>query len=232
MARYLGLIPARGGSKGVARKNLAACGGKPLIVHSLDAAKGSKRLDEVIVSTDDPEIADVAVAAGVSVPFVRPSELSADDTPMLAVVRHAIDFMERAGRAVDAVVLLQPTSPLRTAAHIDTAVALFEKQDADTVVSVVRIPHQFLPAAAMRMDGEGQLAFLFPDMARPTRRQDKPALYARNGPAILVTRATVASSGTLFGRRLIGYEMEAIDSLDVDDAADLRLADLCLKGRG
>src|SRR6185312_12148312 len=115
----LGLVPARGGSKSIPRKNLAPLAGKPLLAWTADAALAARRLTRTVLSTDDVEIAELGRTLGLDVPFLRPAELAADATPMLPVMRHAADWFAARGGTVEAVVLLQPTSPLRTAAHID-----------------------------------------------------------------------------------------------------------------
>ena len=150
----LGVIPARGGSKGVPDKNLRQVCGKPLIAYTFEAARASRRLGRVVLSTDDPDIASAGRNAGIEVPFVRPADLAADDSPMLPVLQHAAREMTTRGYAPDVVVLLQPTSPLRRTDHIDAAIELLTASGADTVVSVVEVPHQFNPASVMRLDGD------------------------------------------------------------------------------
>src|SRR5215207_3892869 len=120
----LGVVPARGGSKGIPHKNLTLAAGRPLLAYTADAARGSRRLTRVVVSTDDPAIAVVARGLGLDVPFMRPADLAQDATPMLPVLQHADREMAAQGFHADAIVLLQPTSPLRRAVHIDDAVAL------------------------------------------------------------------------------------------------------------
>jgi len=224
----LGLVPARGGSKGIPRKNLAPLCGRPLLAYTCEAACASSRLGRVVVSTDDAEIARVASAHGVDAPFLRPDALSGDDVPMIDVARHALAEMDSRGFAADAVVILQPTSPLRRGADIDRAVELFERGGADTVVTVVPVPHQFTPGSLMTMR-DGLLAPV--DSAPVLRRQDKPALYARNGPAVLVVARRVVESGRLYGDAIRGLEMEAADSTDVDTLDDLALAEFRLTRR-
>ena len=221
----LGLIPARGGSKGIPGKNLASVAGRPLLAWTCAAATESARLDRVVCSTDSDEIAAAAAACGVEAPFRRPAELSGDETPMLDVVRDALARFED----VSVVVLLQPTSPLRTAAHIDEAVELLEATGADSVVSVVEVPHAFTPGSVLRLEGDRLLPF--EAGPPPTRRQDKPTLYARNGPAVLVVRADVVAGGSLYGDDCRPYPMAKLDSLDVDDADDLALVDLLIRSR-
>jgi CMP-N-acetylneuraminic acid synthetase len=218
----VGLIPARGGSKGIPRKNLAPLGGKPLIAWTIEAALGSEHVARAVVSTDDPELADVARSLGVDV-LDRPPELAGDETPMRDVVAHA-------GRELvpeTALVLLQPTSPLRTSRHVDDVVELLLASGADAVVSVVEVPHRYGTASLLRIDGE-QLVRL--DETPYAGRADKPVLYARNGPAILALRADRIGND-LYAGDLRPYVMDAADSVDVDEPFDLELAEFLLSRR-
>lgn len=228
----LGVIPARGGSQSITRKNLVPLGGRPLIAYTCEAALAARRLDRVIISTDDAEIAGVAQALGAEVPFLRPEALAADTVPMIDVLRHAVRSLEdRDGYRADIVVLLQPTSPLRQARHIDETVDLLLRTGADSVVSVVEVPHQFTPGSLVRLDGER----LAPYEAGPMilRRQDKPRLYARNGPAVLaVRRPTLLDGGTLYGRDTCGYVMAPEESVDIDGPLDFDLAAFFLFRQG
>jgi CMP-N,N'-diacetyllegionaminic acid synthase len=210
----LGLIPARGGSKGIPRKNLAPVAGKPLLAWTIDAARAATELTRVVVSTNDDEIAS---AAGVEV-LRRPAELAADETPMLDVVRHAV-----AELSPDVVVLLQPTSPLRRAEHIDAAVRLLLESGADAVVSVVVVPHRYSPEALMDVVDGRVVA-----RGSARTRQEKGLVYARNGPAVLAVRSDRLGDD-LYGGDCRPYLMEERDSLDVDDPFDLELADLLLR---
>jgi CMP-N,N'-diacetyllegionaminic acid synthase len=212
----LGLIPARGGSKGIPRKNLASVAGRPLLAWTVDAARAATELTRVVVSTDDDEIAG---AAGVDV-LRRPPELAADETPMLEVVRHAVEELEP-----DVVVLLQPTSPLRRPEHVDAAVRLLLESGADAIVSVVEVPHRYRPDALMDVvDGR-----VVPRGAARTR-QEKEVVYARNGPAVLALRSS-SLGDDLYGGDTRPYVMDERDSLDVDTPFDLELADLLLRAR-
>jgi CMP-N-acetylneuraminic acid synthetase len=213
------LVPARGGSRGIPRKNLAPAAGKPLIGWTLDAARASRAVTRTVVSTDDDEIASLAGEHGVEV-LRRPAELAGDETSMLDVVRHALGELA----PIDALVLLQPTSPLRRAQHIDDCVALLVDSGADGVVSVVEVPHRFEPGSLMSMDGERLVRL---GESAPIR-QDKPVLYARNGPAVLALRPDRLGDD-LYGGDCRAYVMEPRDSLDVDDAFDLELAGLLLR---
>jgi len=227
----LGLIPARGGSKAIPHKNIVPLAGKPLLAYTCDAALSSRRLTRVLLNTDDPQIAEVGRACGVEVPFLRPAELAQDETPILPVIQHTLGWLlENQGFETDVVVLLQPTSPLRSAEHIDAAVDLLLEKGADTVVSVVEVPHQFNPVSVMRLDERGYLVpFLPGEMI--LRRQDKPRVYARNGPAVLVVRRDTLEGGKLYGERTLPYEMDAASSLDIDAPDDLVLAEFWLQRR-
>ena len=212
------LVPARGGSKGIPRKNLAPLAGKALIRWTIDAARAAETVTRVVVSTDDDEIA--AEAHDVDV-LRRPSELAADDTPMLAVIRHALSHIE----PCDVLVLLQPTSPLRRAEHVDGAVRLLLETGADSVVSVVEAPHRYEPDSLMELrDG------LLVARSEPAMRQAKQRLYARNGPAVLALRPAGLGEG-LYSGNVAAYVMDERDSLDIDTPHDLELAELLLRAR-
>jgi CMP-N,N'-diacetyllegionaminic acid synthase len=231
----LGLITARGGSKGVPGKNIAPVAGRPLLAYTCDAARGSRRLARAVLSTDDAAIAAVGRECGVEVPFMRPAELARDDTPSLPVAQHAVRWLEEhEGWRADVLVLLQPTSPLRQTRHIDEAVERLEQTGADTVVSVVPVPHNFHPYAVMQCQ-DGWLADFWtpPPGFDRFRRQNLPPLYARNGPAVLVTRvATLMAGNSFYGARVAPYEMDRRSSLDIDDRDDLALAEALLAQRG
>jgi CMP-N-acetylneuraminic acid synthetase len=215
------LIPARGGSTGIPRKNLTLLGGRPMIEWTVDAALESARIGSTVVSTDDDQIAAVADGRGLRV-IRRPSELATDDTPMRDVVRHALEELD-----ADVLMLLQPTSPLRRAEHIDAAVDLLLATDADAVVSVVEVPHRFGPASLMSLDGDRLLRL---DETAHGTRQEKPTLYARNGPAILALRPS-RMRDDLYAGDLRAYVMEPRDSVDVDEPFDLELAEFLLSRR-
>ena len=225
----LGVIPARGGSKGIPNKNLALLCGRPLLAYTADAVKASTRLTRTIVSTDDERIAECATSLGLEVPFMRPAAIAADEALMLPVLQHALEAMGANGFETDIVVLLQPTSPLRRAEHIDAAIDWLQRTAVDSVVSVVEVPHQFNPLSVMRI--EDGLLKPFLDGPTVTRRQDKPKVFARNGPAVLAVRASVVASGSLYGDRSWPLGMSAEDSLDIDTPWDLRLVEFALAAR-
>jgi CMP-N,N'-diacetyllegionaminic acid synthase len=226
----VGLVPARGGSKSIPRKNLALVAGRPLLAYTARAALAAASLDRVILSTDDDEIAEAGRALGLEAPFLRPASLAGDETGMAPVLRHALDWLAEHGAVAAALVLLQPTSPLRGASHIDEAVALLLDSGAETVVSVVEVPHNFGPASVMTQDAAGRLTPFLPGPPI-LRRQDKPRVFARNGPAILAVRSQVLGRDTLYGEPTLGYRMSAADSLDIDEPDDLWLAEQYIRRR-
>jgi CMP-N-acetylneuraminic acid synthetase len=223
----LGIIPARGGSKSIGRKNLAVLLGRPLLTYTCEAARNSSLLTRVIISTDDEEMSSTAQASGIEAPFLRPSSLSEDSTPMIPVLQHALGALRP--YSPDIVVLLQPTSPLRTSAHVDAAVRLLLESGADSVVTVVEVPHQFNPVSVMKMTDGHLTPYL--DVPQILRRQDKPRVFARNGPAVLAAKRSVIDAGSLYGTQVVALEMKPAESIDIDEAGDLALAEFWLRQR-
>ncbi|MDX1975777.1 MAG: acylneuraminate cytidylyltransferase family protein [Rickettsiales bacterium] len=221
------VIPARGGSKGIPKKNIVPLGGKPLIQWTIDAARKASRLSEVIVSTDSEEIADISRQAGAAIPFMRPAEFASDTASGLDVMRHVIRFYEKV-KPIDILVYLQPTSPFRSSAHVDEAVRLLQESDADGVVSVVRVPHNMLPECQMAIAEGGALQPLSGNT--PLDRHGKRELYARNGPAVLALKASyIMNCTSLYAGKILPLVMDTLESIDVDDAKDLLLAETLIK---
>jgi len=230
--QVLALITARGGSKGLPRKNVLDLAGRPLIAWSIKAAQDSASVGRVIVSTDDAEIAQAARDWGAEVPFPRPAGLAADDTPHIQVILHALDWLENHGGGLpDYLLLLQPTSPLRTADDIDQAAALARAKDAEAVVSVC--PMEVHPYLARRINPDGTLErFLDPGLAY-LPRQALPPLYAPNGAIYLNRCQSLRREQTFFPQgQTYPYIMPIQRSLDIDTAWDLRLARLILADGG
>jgi len=225
--RILGLIPARGGSKGVPRKNIRLVAGKPLLEYTADAALtalAGGTLSRVILSTEDEEIAQVGRQCGLDVPFMRPAALARDDTHSLAVIQHAIRFLQDAGESYDALCLLQPTTPLRTADDIVRAAKLLADTGADSVISLVRVGEH--PARMRMVDDEGRVSDLpFVETVEGQTRQTLPPLYLLAGSIYLTRMSVVMEQGTLRGkdsRALIIPEERAIN---IDTMMDLFLAE-------
>jgi len=217
----LGVIIARGGSKRLPGKNLRQLGGRPLIGWTIAAALAAKRLDHVIVSTDDPAIADAARAAGAEVPFLRPSTLATDEASPLDVLQHAAVEMEMHGVSADTLVLLQPTSPFRTAACIDDAIAHFERAAADTLTSITPAPTH--PYWTWKADGD-LIQPYFDRAAMQLQRTGLPLAYVETG-TIYVVRREVLAQGSLYGERIVGFPIPSLESLDIDTADDFAEAE-------
>jgi N-acylneuraminate cytidylyltransferase len=227
----LGLVPARGGSKGVPDKNIRPLAGRTLLEYAAAAARESGVIDRVVVSTDLDVIAAAARSAGLEVPFMRPSDLGRDDTPMLPVIEHAIEELDRAGWHADIVVLLQPTSPLRTPLHIRSSLQLLRESGADSVVSVVELPKHFSPDYVMRIDG-GRLVSFLPDGSRVTRRQDARAAFVRDGTVYTFWSRTVREQHSLYGADCRPLVVDAAASMTIDTWDDWHEAERRLAGAG
>jgi CMP-N,N'-diacetyllegionaminic acid synthase len=217
----IAIITARGGSKGLPRKNVLPFCGKPLIAHTIDAAKNSRAVDRIVVSTDDEEIAAVSRAYGAEVPFVRPPELSTDTARSREVLLHALEFLENQGAPVESFCLLQPTSPLRTSDDIDGAVDIFQRGRADSVLSVTPYEHPVQWAVAVEDDGRLRMK----DSVLPARRQDLAAYYRPNGAIYLFKTGFFKKSSVYIGKRSYGYIMAPERSVDIDTALDFKIAE-------
>lgn len=212
------IIPARGQSKTLPRKNLRRLDGRPLIVHTIEAARNAALVDRVVVSTDDDAIARVALAAGAEVPFRRPAELATDEAPTIAAVLHAVDRVESAGGEVGDTVTLQPTSPFRTARMIDETIERMRETGADSAVSVAPVG---LPISVLGFID----ADTFVTLARPAdgRRQRAPTAFRLTG-GIYVTSRSVLRSGALLGARPAALVVDGAAAMDIDTRADLDAA--------
>jgi len=222
----LGVIPARGGSKGIPKKNVKPLLGRPLLAYTVDSAKKSKRLTHLVVSTDDAEIAEVARGLGVEV-VDRPEELSRDATPTLPAIQHALDVVEPKCGRFDYVFVLQATSPFRTADDIDQAIDLLRTSKAESVIGVVRVFDNH-PARIKKIRNGRLEAFDTPE-PEGIRRQDLPPAYLRNG-AVYVVRRDVIDRGSLVGEDQCPYEMPAARSINIDEPLDFALAESALAG--
>jgi len=218
----IGLITARGGSKGIPRKNLVLLGGKPLIQYTFEAALGSKVLDRVILSTDNLEIAELGRKSGIEVPFIRPASLATDNASTRSVQKHAVQWLEQHEHYVaEAVVTLQPTSPLRQSYHIDEAVNEFRSRKVDSVIGVTNVENH--PYDVVGFDDTR----MYRAIERPvgiTRRQDYPAFYYIHGAIFVNSREIILNQARGDGDHVFGYEMDAASSLDIDTPFDLQIA--------
>ncbi|HKC54635.1 MAG TPA: acylneuraminate cytidylyltransferase family protein [Vicinamibacterales bacterium] len=215
----LGLVPARGGSKGVPGKNVRPLAGHTLLEYTARAARDSGVIDRLMLSTDAPDIADAGRRAGLEVPFMRPAALAADDTPMLPVIQHALAETAKHGWSPDVIVLLQPTSPLRRPDHIRDAVTMLRETNADSVVTVVEVPRHLSPDYVMRIE-EGRLRPFLPDGAGVTRRQDARPAYSRDGTVYAFRRSTIERFGGIYGDDCRPLLIDTTESLSIDTEDD------------
>lgn len=226
--RILAFIPARGGSKGIPHKNITPLAGKPLIQYTIDAAKQSRYIDYVLVSTDDEEIAAVARQCGAEVPFLRPPELAADTAKTIDAVLHAIGTLREAGETFDSLVLLQPTSPLRTAEDIDKAVETFYQNNRRPVVSVSEVIDHPILIRTIEQTPEGERLKPLLEGSSTVRRQDMPPFYRVNG-SIYINPVEEIRRTTSFNDNPVPYVTAKDSSIDIDDPADLVLAEFRMK---
>lgn len=214
--KVLALIPARGGSKGLPRKNVLSVNGRPLLAFSVDAARGSRFVDRTVVSSDDDEIIAAALSSGAEVPFRRPAPLATDTATSIDVALHALDQLPD----FDVLVLLQPTSPARTTADIDAAFERMATAGAPACVSVSLVEQS--PHWMYRLNDSGALHALL-DPTEYTRRQDLPSVYALNGAIYIADAAWLRRTRNFVTPETIGYVMPASRSVDIDTAADFEV---------
>jgi CMP-N,N'-diacetyllegionaminic acid synthase len=225
----IGLIPARGGSKGLPRKNIRPLCGRPLIAWSIQRALESALLDCVCVTTDDTEIAEISRGAGADVPFLRPAELATDTSPTLAAVEHALEFYARERRCrFDYVVLLEPTSPLRHPGDIDSMLARVEDQadNFDSIVSIGEVSGH--PSILKRQVGH-RLEPYCPDLPQTTRRQDNDPAYFPYGVAYIVKTAALLAERTFYTARNTGYVLRRYQNYEIDDIYDFLCVESVMK---
>jgi CMP-N-acetylneuraminic acid synthetase len=230
MSGVLGIVPARGGSKGVPDKNVRPLAGRTLLGYVAEAARESGAIDRLVLSTDSEAIAATGRAAGLEVPGMRPAVLAQDATPMLPVIVHVLDTLRQSGWVPDYVALLQPTSPLRRPHHVRDAVEQLRDSGADSVVTVIELPRHLSPDYVMKIE-DGVLRPFLPEGARVTRRQDARAAYSREGTVYAFRRDTIERFGNIYGDRCLPLLIDASDSLSIDTPEDWSRAETILSGR-
>jgi N-acylneuraminate cytidylyltransferase len=226
----LAIIPARSGSKRLPGKNIKELCGKPLISWTIEAALSEPTLNEVIVSTDCENIAKISVNCGAKVPYLRPKSLAADESTTVDVIRSIIEYYSNIGKTFDFVMLLQPTSPLRTSKHISEAISLLKEKDADSVISVCPVEHS--PLWSNTLDESLSMDKFIDDDIKNSRSQDLPKYYRLNG-ALYLTRVSrfLVEGALLLSSNSYAYVMDSKSSIDIDEELDFLFAETILNKR-
>lgn len=226
----LGIIPARGGSKGVPGKNIKDLNGIPLIAYAINEGKKSKYINKLIVSTDDNEIARVSKKYNVEIPFMRPKELAQDNSNAIDAYIYTLNKMEKDfGYRADILVVLQPTSPLRTSEHIDEAIEMLLKSKGDSVISVCEVEHS--PYWYKVVDNEGKITSFVEFKESNANRQELPKVYRPNGAIYVFKRELITELKTYYTDKSYGYVMKQEDSVDIDTILDFKFAEMLINER-
>lgn len=220
--KVLGLIPAKGGSTRLPRKNILPLGGRPLIAWTIDAMRAAGVIDRIIVSTEDEKVATIARAYGAETPFLRPLHLACDPAGVVEVCLHALDELEARGEHYDILVICLPTCPFRNGRDIRDALALFRKAGTRFLMSIAEFDHT--PFAALRMDTQGQIEPWFPEYFG-RKSQELPQAYRPNGAIHVLDIPVFRQVRSYIATPLVGYVMPYSRSIDIDTEDDLRLAE-------
>lgn len=222
--KILGLIPARGGSKGLPGKNIKMLGGKPLLQYTWESARQSSMLDKVVLSTEDQEIKEVACKLGINVPFTRPENLAQDLTPSIEVIIHALKFLQDKGEEFDVVCLLQPTTPFRSPGLIDACIKKFEQNNYDSLISVREVPSEYNPHWVFEEEG-GLLKLATGEESIIPQRQNLPRAYFRDGAIYLTKTKVLLEQSSLFGKRTGFYDTTGSPYVNIDTPNDWKKAE-------
>jgi CMP-N,N'-diacetyllegionaminic acid synthase len=224
----IAIIPARGGSKSIPRKNIKPLGGKPLIIYTIETALKCKLFDRVIVSTDDKEIATISEKHGARLPFMRPRELALDTTPMLPVLQHAVSYLEKNEKLhIDIVVLLQPTSPFRDVSDIENCIEKLKNERADSVVTLCEAEQN--PYFVIIKLQDGNVVPLLKTEKPVTSRQDAAKVYRLNGAVYVVRRNVLMNENKIFTDNTKAVIMPQEKSIDIDSPLDFEFAEFLIK---
>ncbi|MGW1455058.1 acylneuraminate cytidylyltransferase family protein [Salegentibacter agarivorans] len=222
--KILGLISARGGSKGIPGKNIKLLGGKPLLQYTFEAAKNSKLLNKVILSSDDEAIIEIAKQLELEVPFKRPINLAEDSSSSLEVVQHALDYYLKQGINFETVCLLQPTTPFRKAGFIDESILKFKDGNFDSLVSVREVPKEYNPHWVFE-ENHGALKIATGEKEIISRRQDLPKAYHRDGAIYLTKTEVLLNENSLYGKNIGFVDTTAYPYVNIDTQEDWKKAE-------
>jgi len=227
--KILAIIPARGGSKGVPRKNIKLLAGKHLLENTAAVALKSTLLSKVIVSTEDDEIISVAKTLNLEIPFKRPIDLATDSSSSLSVILHALEYFESKNVYFDSVCLLQVTSPFRTVEFLDEAIQKFIKSGSDSLISVQEIPHEYNPHWSFKLDEGQNLKIATGETEIISRRQDLPKAYHRDGSIYITKTKTLKEQNSLFGKKIAHIVSPKEFYVNVDTMDDWKKAEELVK---
>ena len=227
--KILGIIPARGGSKGVPGKNIKMLAGKPLLQYTTDIALQCDLLEKVIVSSDDDTIIQVALGLGVDIPFKRPFNLAEDKSPMLLVIQHALEFFKDMSIEFDAVCLLQVTSPMRSLDFLNAALKKFNKSNTDSLVSVREVPHEYNPHWTFTCNENEYLNVATGEKEIVGRRQDLPKAFHRDGSIYITKTAVILDNNSLYGKTTTYIENKESSFVNIDNLEDWQKAEKLFK---
>tara|TARA_B100000029_G_scaffold192869_2_gene190978 strand:- start:1835 stop:2554 length:720 start_codon:yes stop_codon:yes gene_type:complete len=228
--KILAIIPARGGSKSVPKKNIRNLNGKPLIAYTIEAAKRiEEKFHKIIVSTDDEEIAEVAKHYGADVPFIRPSNLAEDKTPTYPVLQHAVNFVEKDdGINIDLIMLLQPTAPFRTTEDMLNCLNLSQTSNTDSVISVVQV-FSYHPILMKKIENNRLTHFSIEEIEGTPRQLYEPPAYMRNGAIYITKRNNLIEQNSIWGNSITPYVMPQERSYNIDDEIDFITSEMMMK---
>ena len=227
--RILGIIPARGGSKGVSGKNIKLLNGKPLLQYTSEIALESQYLTTVILSSDDTQIITVAKSLGIQVPFLRPEELAQDTTPTIDVISHALQWYENQAVFFDAVCLLQVTTPFRTVEFLNKAIEKFIASGCDSLISVQKVPHEYNPHWTFEVNTEGNLKIATGEEKIISRRQELPEAYHRDGSIYIMKTEVLLQHHSLYGKSISFIESTPEFYVNIDTLTDWEKAEQMIK---
>ena len=229
--KYLVVIPARGGSKRLKNKNLLPLANKPLIAHSIEVANSIPSVDKVIVSTDSEDILKASVEYGAECPFLRPDFLAADTSTTFDVIKHTLSTLETEHKlSFENVILLQPTSPLRTKENLKGAIELFEAKKANAVISVCECEHS--PLWSNTLDEEKSMNAFLDSQILNKRSQDLPTYYRLNGAIYIYKTEELLKSKSMFPtKKSFAFEMDSVNSIDIDNQLDFDFAEFMMAKR-
>ena len=222
--KVLGVIPARGGSKGVPRKNIKELAGKPLIQYTIEEAQKVASITELIVSTEDEEIATISQQLGAKVPFLRPEALAGDKVPTIEVLIDILKRYKEEGQEFDCLCLLQPTTPFTKHKDIEEAISIFKASSSDSLLSVLEVPHEYNPHWVFKPRENNQLEIATGEKEIITRRQELPKAYIRSGD-IYLTKTQIVLEGSIYGKSISYYEMPDCPHINIDTLEDWRKAE-------